>query len=157
MYIETMIKTHRNREKSGTMFPGISDEDVTVLWKFRIFIIYSWIGRYGYFIPLNKEATVANLRRSSLCTGAAFRPKFRWVGTTMVGIFCTHCQHSQLEQKKSLPSLWASLVEDFIILIVLRLWGPWHHHANNTHSLRISLAQGFRCFPQWDKINLTNK
>lgn len=41
MYIETMIKTHRNREKSGTMFPGISDEDVTVLWKFRIFIIYS--------------------------------------------------------------------------------------------------------------------
>lgn len=154
MYIETMTNKQVHRKIWNHVFWDL-------WWR-----CYSALEAQNiYYLQLNREVgllhttkiAVANLRRSSLCTGAAFRPKFRWVEKTMVGIFCTHCQHSQLEQKKSLPSLWASLAEDFVILIVLRLWGPWHSHVHNTHSLRISLAQGFRCFPQWDKINLTNK
>jgi hypothetical protein len=51
-------------------------------------------------------------------------------------------QHSHLDPRKALPSLWASLGEGCATPVGLELLGPRHScaHANSTRSLRTSLV-----------------
>lgn len=59
----------------------------------------------GYYKQMNKEAAVANLSRSSLCRGTAFRSKTLRGEREMVGIFHTYCQHLHMDQRKGLLPL----------------------------------------------------
>lgn len=89
---------------------------------------------------------------SSLYGGQSSDCKHLW-GKVMVNRFCTHFQHSLIDQKALEPSnlsLEGSLVlpspispgEGPMAPTGLRHRGPWHDHSHvrSTHSLRTSQA-----------------
>lgn len=89
--------------------------------------------RQCYYISLNRETGLANLSRSSLSRRAICGPhKHVGVWGSRGGYFYTNGQHSHLDQRSALPSLWASQVEWGRWLcqfpIGLRFW-YWYGHA----------------------------
>lgn len=113
-------------------------------------IICCWMRRQGYYLQIDKEAvTIYHWTRrqvSVIWVWADSREQSlgsRYLSEeTVVNIFCSHCEHIPLEQRKALPFLWASPRGDFATPMRLRHWGPWHGHAhiNNTRSIKISLT-----------------
>lgn len=93
-----------------------------------------------YYAQQQEDELVSLSRRSlegsSLMTAHAiiFKEEIKVVG---FGTHCSiTCNHSHLDQKKALPSLWPSPGRRLSISMGLR--HPWHDHAHvhNTHSLR---------------------
>lgn len=68
-------------------------------------IVYIYMNKEAGLLHIDKEACLANLRRSSLCMEQS-QAIIRDVGEkARMDFFCTHYQYLHTDQRKALPSL----------------------------------------------------
>lgn len=119
---------------------------VTYSWRGRWGIVLSWLRRRGYYIQINKETGLANLRRKCLWREESAGHTQQEKRAT-VDIFGTNCQHSHSDPRKGLSSLCASTGKG--LAVPVGHWGPYH---GCVHGEQHTLTLGFTHSLHWRHV-----
>ena len=110
--------------------PGLSDGETTAPQKLsmRFYILRDGLLHVDEYI---QEVGLANLSRSNLC-----RSRHRLHsghnhlgGESYEDIFCTHCQHLHMGQRKDLPSLLSLALAEKALLLLPQVRGYGPHRS----------------------------